>query len=190
MKIKRPYFKKGVTLVELLMSILLLSMIFLAVSSLHIASQRMFFSGNDKVIISYELQHAIQHIHKNVMRGIGDQISLVIRGGEIDNRVVPSFSPLQVLNQGNTLNIRINNNEVLTRDNYDDVVIYQYSKVDDELIFSVAGEQEESLASRIGITDVDFSLDENLLTVSLTGTYKDQTLSFHTACYPRLASYQ
>jgi len=171
---KKSRNKKGMTLTEVLMATFLLSVIFLAVASLHTASQRMFIQRDNKVVISYELQYAVQHIYKNVMMAIGD----------VEN------SPIEIVvgdEDIQTLNIRINNNEFLTRDNYEDVDNYTYTKIGNELMFD-DGENEESLAPRINVTDVNFSLDENLLTVSLTGSYGGEDLTVHTACYPRMAS--
>ena len=179
---KKSHNKKGMTLTEVLMAGLLLSVIFLAVSSLYVASQKMFIQRDNKVIISYELQYASQHIYKNVMRAIGH----AGRGGRQERR---EFLPIRILGGGQRLGIRINNNNPITRDNYIDVDTCTYSKTGNELIFN-HGNSSESLAEKIDITDVNFSLDENLLNISLTGSYNNETLTLHTACYPRLASFR
>jgi Tfp pilus assembly protein PilV len=162
---------RGLTLVEVLLSTLLMSLVFLAVSALYVSSQRLFFAANDKIIISYELQYAIDHIYKNTMRAIGDEASPAIDVSVAD-----------------TLDLNINNNDPLTQSNYRDTVTYSYKKQGNELQF-YNGSSWESLVPKIQVTDVDFSLSENLLTISLTGSYKDQTLTFYAACYPRLASF-
>ena len=180
---KTLHNNKGMTLTEILMASLLLSVIFLAVSSLYVASQKMFISRDDKVVISYELQYVSQHIYKNVMKAIGH----TGRGGRERRR---EFLPIRVLRRGRRLSMRINNNSPITRDNYEDVDIYTYSRSNnDELIFN-DGQRDESLVSRVDVTDANFSLDENLLTISLTGSYREETLTIHTACYPRIASYR
>jgi hypothetical protein len=163
----------GLTLIEVLLSTLLMSVVFLAVSALYVSSQKLFFASNDKVIISYELQYAIQHIYKYAMQGIGDKNSPAIPDPD----------------GGDTLTININTNDPLNSANYSNTTTYRYYKSDNELIFD-NGSTTESLVPKISVTGVSFSLDENLLTISLTGSYKDQSLTFYAACYPRLATFQ
>ena len=183
---KKNHNKKGVTIVEVLLSAMLFSVIFLGVSGLYLASQKVFITRDDKVVISYELQYAAQHIYKNTMRAIGHKEP---DGGRRRGRRIPRFLPIQVLDGGERLRIRINNNNPLTRDNYEDVDTYTYSKSDNELIFN-DGNSQESLTPKVDIAGVNFSLDENLLTVSLTGSYREETVTIHTACYPRMASFR
>lgn len=148
-----------------------MSVVFLAVSALYVASQKFFFNSNDRVIVSYELQYAAQHIYKNTMNAIGD-------------KGLPAID----VSVEDTLDVNVNNNNPLTRANYGSIVTYTYQKVEDELRF-YNGSTWESLVPKIEVTDVDFSLDGNLLTVSLSGSYRNQTMTFYTACYPRLASF-
>ena len=179
--------KLGLTLLEVLISASLLAGMVAAVFVLYNASQVFYFTANSKVIISYEFQYAAEHIYKNVMRAIGDEIS------------APGSRAIQVSNEGETLSIRINNNALLTKDNYDDVGIYEYSKsgdAGDELIFN-DGDITESLVRKVTVTEVIFSYDPedpdadgNLLTISLTGSYRGQAFTFYSSCYPRLASFQ
>ena len=63
--------KKGLTLLEVLIAVVLMSIVFMAVSSLYIGGRKFHIDSNDKVIISYELQYAAQHIYKYVMKGMG-----------------------------------------------------------------------------------------------------------------------
>lgn len=164
------------TLVEMLLATLLISVVFLAVSALYVASQRFYLAANDKVIILYELQYAAQHMYKNVMMGMGDETS-------------PPGSRAIKVPDAETLNVKINNNDPLDSSNYGTTVTYSYSKSGDELLFD-DGSGSEPLIPKVTVTDVAFSLDGNLLTISLTGSYKEQTLTFYSACYPRLASFQ
>jgi prepilin-type N-terminal cleavage/methylation domain-containing protein len=165
--------KSGLTLVEVLVSVFLLSIISLAVSALYVASQKFYFTANDKVIISYELQYAIDHIYKYVMQGIGDKNSPAIPDPD----------------GGDTLTININTNDPLNSANYSATTPCRYYKSDNELMFD-NGSTTESLVPKVSVTAVSFSLNGNLLTIYLTGSYKDQTLTFYSACYPRLASFQ
>jgi len=177
MKMSRFHNKRGMTLVEMLLATLLISVVFLAVSALYIASQRFCLTANDKVIILYELQYAADHIYKNVMMGIGDETS------------TPGSRAIKVPDD-ETLNVEINNYDPLDSTNYGTTVTYSYSKSGDELFFNDgSGSDSLSLIPKVTVAGVAFSLDGNLLTISLIGSYKEQTLTFYSACYPRLASF-
>jgi len=169
--------KKGLTLVEVQFSIILLSVIFLGIFGLYNASRVFYFAANEKIIISYELQGAVEHIYKYTMQAIGDEAA------------APNSRPIEVPD-AETLNITINNNDPLTQSNYGTTVTYSYSKSGDELMFDNGVDPAESMAPKVTITDVTFALDGNLLTISLTGQYNDRELIFYSACYPRLASFQ
>lgn len=166
----------GVTLIELIVASFLISVVFLALSALFVASQTFFFIANDRVIISYELQYAAQHIYKNIMRGLGDETS------------PPGSRALEVPNP-ETLYVTINNNDPLTQANYGSTLTYTYSKSGNELLFN-DGASSESMVPKITVTGVNFALNGNLLTISFTGSYKNQSLTFYSAGYPRLASFQ
>ena len=168
--------RKGLTLIELIVASFLIGVVFLALSALFVASQNFFFTANDRVIISYELQYAAQHIYRNIIRGLGDETS------------PPGSRALEVPNP-ETLYITINTNDPLTRSNYASTLTYIYSKSGDELLFN-NGISSESMAPKITVTGVNFALNGNLLTMSFTGTYKNQSLTFYSAGYPRLASFQ
>ena len=170
---RRSRKKKGVTLMEVLLAAALMSVVFLAFTALYTSSQRLYLAANNQVIIRYELQYAVQHIYRNVMRGIGDKVSPPID--------IPS---------ADTLNIRINDNDPLNGTNYPSVVTYTYSKSGDDLWFNNGVDPLQSLVSKIDISDVTFSLDGDLLVLSLTGVYNNESLTFHAACYPRLASFR
>jgi Tfp pilus assembly protein PilV len=170
--------KAGLTLVEVLVSILLMVVVFLGVSALYVASQTFYFNANDKITISSELQYAAEHIYKNVMRAVGDEAA------------APGSRPLEVPNPS-TLYITINNNTPITKSNYNSTVTYTYSKSDDNLLFDDgSAPPPESIAPKVTITDVSFELSGNILTIALTGSYRAQTLTFYSACYPQLSSFR
>ena len=181
-KMARFHNKRGLTLIELLLSVVLMGVIFLGTFALYNASQVFYFAANEKVITSYELQYAIDHIYKNVMTGIGDinNPAIVISAGNLEftvrhiDTIDPDDSP--------------------TYAEYADDIELAYKIEDGELKFDSDGDGvfEESLAPKITVTGGSFSLDGNLLTVSLTVYYNDadSPLSFYSACYPRLASFQ
>lgn len=167
----------GLTLIEVLVSMFLMVVVFLGVSALYVASQTFYFNTNDKIMISYELQYAAEHIYKNVMRAVGDETE------------APDSRPLATPNPS-TLHITINNNTPITKSNYNNTVPYTYSKSDDNLLFS-AGAGSESIVPKIKITDVNFDYsNRNILTIALTGSYRNQALTFYSACYPRLSSFR
>ena len=174
--------KKGVTMAEIIMAALLLSLIFLAVSSLYVASQKFYLGSSQKVIIGYEAQYAIQHIYKNTMRAIGDETSS------------PSTSGIQLPNTANPsterLDIRINANDPVTSSNYSTVTIYSYYKSGNTLIFD-NGVTQESLIPKVTVTAVNFTKTTNALTGYITAYYSDpaKALTFYFSCYPRQASF-
>ena len=76
------------------------------------------------------------------------------------------------------------------RSNYNSTVTYTYSKSDDDLLFNDGSAPAESIAPKVTITDVSFELSGNILTIALTGSYRTQTLTFYSACYPQLSSFR
>jgi len=174
--------KTGFSLIEAMMAVFLLSIVFLAVSSLYVASQKFYLASSQKVMIGYEVQYAIQHIYKNTMRAIGDETSS------------PSTSGIQLPNAANPsterLDIRINTNDPLTSSNYSAVTICSYYKSGDTLIFN-NGVTQESLIPKVTVTTVNFTKTTNALTGYITAYYSDpaKALTFYFSCYPRLASF-
>jgi len=170
--------KTGLTLVEMMIAMLLLSVVFLGVSNLSVASQRFYITSSQKIIVSYEVQYAIQHIYKNTMLAIGD----------------PSTSGIQLPNTANPsterLDIRINANDPLTSSNYSAVTTYSYYKSGDTLIFD-NGITQESLTPKVTVTAVNFTKTTNALTGYITAYYTDpaKELTFYFSCYPRMASF-
>ncbi|MBU3911925.1 MAG: prepilin-type N-terminal cleavage/methylation domain-containing protein [Candidatus Omnitrophica bacterium] len=170
--------KAGLTLVEVMVSTLLITVVFLGVSALYVASQQIFFKADNKIIISYELQYAVEHIYKNVMRAVGDETAVLAGSRPLE---VPDADPA-------TLYITANTNDPITSANYSDTVTYTYSKSGEDLMFD-NGSGPESIIPKISVTDVSFALSGNILTIELTGSYRDQSLTFYSACYPQLASF-
>ncbi|MBU1887968.1 MAG: prepilin-type N-terminal cleavage/methylation domain-containing protein [Candidatus Omnitrophica bacterium] len=171
--------KAGLTLVEIMVSVLLMVVVFLGVSALYVASQQLFFSADSKVLISYEFQYAVEHIYKNVIRAVGDETA------------APGSRPLEVPN-ATTLYVTINEDhpEPITPANYENKRIYTYFISGEDLKFdNGSGSGPESIIPKISVTDVSFALSGNILTIELTGSYRDQSLTFYSACYPQLASF-
>lgn len=167
--------KTGVTLIEVLMSVFLLSVVFLAVSSLYIASQKFYMASSQKVIIGYEVQYAIQHIYKNTMQAIGDETA------------PPDTSSVNVVDS-ERFDIRIPNNDPITMSNYNDVTNYSYYKSGDSLIFD-NGSSQESLIPKVVVSAVNFAKSGNTLTGYITANYGTQNATFYFSCYPRQASF-
>lgn len=165
---------RGLTLLEVLMSVFLISIVFLGVTSLYVASQRFYIGSSDKVIIAYEAQYAIQHIYRYAMQGIGDKNT-------------PAFH----ITDATQLDININHNDPLTKANYSNVTSYSY-RYDPEakaLMFQDGANPEQSLIPKVNVTEVNFTSSANALTGYITASYNNQSLTFYFSCYPRLASF-
>jgi hypothetical protein len=165
---------------EILLSVFLLSVVSLGIFALYNASRVFSLDADERIVLSHELQGALEHIYRYAMQGMGDEIS------------APGSRALDVPD-GSTLNIRINNNDPLSRGNYEDIVTYSYSysEADDALMFSDGVNPAESITQKVTVTAVGFALDGNVLTISLTGYYSDAgtAITLYSACCPRLASY-
>lgn len=167
--------KTGFTLLEVIMSVFLLSVIFLAVSSLYVASQKFYMSSNQKVIVGYEVQYAIQHIYKNTMLAIGDETE------------APDSSGIQ-LPSAERLDLRINTNDPITSANYNTVTTYSYYKSGNTLIFD-NGVTQESLIPKVTVSALNFSKSGNTLIGFITAAYGAESATFYFSCYPRLATF-
>jgi prepilin-type N-terminal cleavage/methylation domain-containing protein len=168
--------KSGLTLLEMIAAVLLLSVVFLAVSSLYVASQKFYITATQRVTAGYEVQYAIQHIYKNAMMGIGD----------INLPAIPDPAG------GDTLTIRISENDPLTAANYNtNVKIYRYRKNGNALEFDIDGAAPESLIPKVTVTEVNFTKNGNALIGYIKAYYTDPThiLTFYFGCYPRLATF-
>ncbi|MFC1623875.1 hypothetical protein ACFL28_00940 [Candidatus Omnitrophota bacterium] len=194
---KNFHNNKGVTLTEVIMAALLLTVVFLAVSALFVTSQTFHFTSNDKVAIGYELQYAIGHIYKNVMSGIGDKgnpaiaitddLEFVVRHiEETDPENSPTYS-----------------------DYTDDEEITYTITGDGKLSYvnSVTLEEDTDMIPRVTLLTTNdpvsgerfskFELDGGVLRIKLTaesllirGDNEKERLTIYSACYPRLASFQ
>ena len=167
--------KTGITLIEVVIAVLLMSVIFLGVSNLYVASRKFYIASSNKTIIGSEAQYAIQHIYKNVMQAIGDETS------------PPGTSAIYVPS-AERVDFMINNSDPITRSNYSTVTMYSYYKSGDTLVFD-DGVTTESLIPKVTVTAVNFTKSTNALTGYITASYNDQSLTFYFACYPRLASF-
>ena len=161
--------ERGVTLMELMMSVILLSVIFLAVSALYVSSQKFYYKATNEAIIAEELSYAIEHINKTVMKGMGTGASVSVSSG--------------------VLSVEINNNDPLDSDNYADTDTYEYELVSGSLQY-VDGVTSavEDLCPKITVEKAIFSvpLGSNVLTVSLEGSYVNENVTLYSSSHPRL----
>lgn len=191
-------------MMEIIIATLLLSVIFLAVSSLYVASQRLYITSNDSAMISYELQYAMDHIQKNVMQAIGDKRD--------DNN-----APIRISPDGLVLTIRhIDNTNPDASPTYSDYTddkeitytisngILAYKKV--QLPVNDITEHDDNMIPKVKIlTDDDstdgrkfseFYMEGNVLKVKLTAEFivsregsMKKSFTLYSAGYPRLASF-
>lgn len=152
-----------------------MSVIFLGVSNLYLASRKFYIASSNKTIIGSEVQYAIQHIYKYVMMGMGDK----------------NTPPFQITG-ATQLDMNINDSDPLTSANYSSGVEnyrYRYDAGAKKIYFSVGFGSEEDLIPKVSVTGVNFTKSTNALTGYITASYNDQSLTFYFACYPRLASF-
>lgn len=174
----------GFTMVELMLSLVLLSVIFLSVTSLYMASQDFYFNTDERAMVGYELQYALKHINNNVMKAVGDE----------HNSTSSAFNIPNIY----TLNIYISNNTPFNSTTYHDVTTYTYcrgnytgpSAAGTMLMFTTDSVNYEPLNTKITILDVNFTRTQNLLEISLTGRYRTKNYTVHSSCYPRMSSFQ
>lgn len=166
--------RKGLTLIEILISVLLMSIIFLGVSSLYLASRKLYVASSEKSIIGYEIQYAIQHIYKYAMSGIGDKNT-------------PAFQ----ITGATQLDVNLHD-DPLTMANYSTVrnYRYRYDSNAKALMFREVGiTSEESLIPKVTVTAVNFTKTTNILTGYITASYGSQNLTFYFSCYPRMGTF-
>ena len=196
--------KSGVTLIEVMISMLLMLVVFLAVGALFVASHRFYLSENDKVILGYELKYAIEHIYKNTMQGIGNKDNPAIV-------ITPGMDELQVVIR------QIDDNDPTAPPTYsnfsdDKQIIYtitndgklSYSKTD--LSSGTVLEQDVDMIPSVTLLYSDdpvsgeqlsrFYLDDKTLGIKLTAQFplmragvRQEQKTLYGACYPRLATY-
>lgn len=165
----------GLTMIEIMITVLLMSVVFLGVSSLYVTSQKFYITSSGKAIIGNEVQYAIQHIYKYVVRGMGDKNT-------------PAFQ----ITSATQLDISINDSDPLTSANYSSGVEnyrYRYDADAKKIYFKVGSGSEEDLIPKVSVTGVNFTKSTDALTGYITASYNNQSLTFYFACYPRLASF-
>ncbi len=169
--------KTGLTMVEMIAATLLLSVVFLGVSSLCVASQKFYFSSSDNVLIGYELQPAMQHIYEHVMLGIGDKTNppiTVISETEFMLNYIDKFDGAR-----KTGHYKITNGKL------------EFDRTDDGTFEESFGSTSVSFMQ----TDSKFYMDGNVLKTQLTAEFSivrsgtKKRLTLYAACYPRLASF-
>ena len=177
--------KTGVTMVEILIATFLLSVIFLAVSSLYLSSQKIYTAATEKIIIGYEVQYAIEHIYKNAMRAVGDETSSPGTSA-ID---VPSAERIDLRMHTIAAGSPTLADEPLTRGiYYSNITTFSYYKSGNTIMFS-DGTNSESIIPKVIITAVNFAKTGNVLKGSITAACGTESLTFYFSCYPRLASF-
>ena len=164
-------------MLELIISVVLLSVVFLGVSSLYVASQKFHITATQRATIGSEVQYAIQHIYKYVMRGMGDK----------------NTAPFQITG-ATQLDININDSDPLTSANYSSGMEnyrYRYDATAKKLYFQIGSGGEEDLIPKVTVTAVNFTKSWNALTGYITAKYGilNETLTFYFSCSPRLASF-
>ncbi len=167
--------KTGVTIIETMLAVLLMSVVILGVSSLYITSQKFYIASSGNAIIGNEVQYAIQHIYKYVMMGMGDK----------------NTPPFQITGEAQ-LDININDSDPLTSVNYSSGVEnyrYRYDADAKKIYFRVGSGSEEDLIPKVSVTGGNFTKSTDALTGYITASYNNQSITFYFTCYPRLASF-
>lgn len=178
---------------------LLLSVIFLVISSLYVASQRLYITSNDNAIIGYELQYAMDHIQKSAMQAIGDK----------------NNAPIEISTDGLVLTIRH-----IDKADPDDSPTYSDYTDDKEITYTISNgmlaykkarssvtiEQDDDMVPRVKILTEDdpadghkyseFYMEGNVLKVKLKAEFivsregsRKKTLTLYSTGYPHLASF-
>jgi Tfp pilus assembly protein PilV len=196
--------KIGLTLTEMLVAVLLLSLVFMAVSSLCVASQRFYITSSDSAMIGYELQYAMDHIQKNAMQAIGDKRN-------DDN------APIKISSDGLVLTIRHidkadpNDSPAPTYSDYTDDKEITYTISNGILAYKKALnsgiiEQDDNMIPKVKIlTEADsadgrklseFYIEGNVLKIKLTAEFiisrqgnMKKSFTLYSAGYPRMASF-
>jgi len=174
--------------------------IFLVISSLYVASQRLYITSNDNAIIGYELQYAMDHIQKSAMQAIGDK----------------NNAPIEISTDGLVLTIRH-----IDKADPDDSPTYSDYTDDKEITYTIKSDgglayrkvklpggsvlEDEDMIPRVTLLSGDnpvdgdkfskFYMDGNVLKVKLTAEFplprdgKKERLTLYSAVYPRLATF-
>ncbi|MDP2910726.1 MAG: prepilin-type N-terminal cleavage/methylation domain-containing protein [Candidatus Omnitrophota bacterium] len=178
--------KKGLTLIEILISVLLMSIIFLGVSSLYLACRKLYIASSEKTIIGYEIQYAIQHIYKNTMAAIGDETAAPGTSAIDDDP--PNYRRVDIRMNTIAAGNPTLSTDPLTKSTYSNVTTYSYYKSGNTLMFT-DGTAIESLIPKVTVTAVNFTKTTNALTGYITASYGSQSLTFYFSCYPRLGTF-
>ena len=171
--------RTGFTMVEVLVSVLLLVVIFMAIAALQVGGHRLFLTAKDKVVVGYELQYALEHIYEHVFTGKGD-----LSAPAIDIVSSTEFT-LTYINKTTKA-------ERTSRYEITDAGVLGFDQ-DADLTF------DEYLGSAVTFikSESEFSMSGNLFRVKLTAEFPlarageaPQRLTLYGASYPRCASFQ
>lgn len=170
-------YNRGFTLVEVLVSVLLLVVIFMAIAALQVGAHRFFLTAKDKVVVGYEIQYALEHIYEHALTGKGD----------LSAPAIVIISPTEF-----TLHY------IDKSDNSEKTCRYKITAGVLEFDRDDNGSIDESLGSAVTFIPgaSEFSLSNNLFRAKLTAEFPlaraggKQSLTLYGASYPRCASFQ
>lgn len=173
--------RRGVTLVEVLVSTLLLMLLCLAVSALQVAGHRFFLTAKDKATVGYEVQYAIEHIYEHILTGRSDD---------------PTDPPIDLISS-TEFTIKY----IDKIDAAGPLKTCRYKIEGSELKFDSEdnGSFEESLGSQVDFIpgECAFTTNGKLFRIKLTAEFPlsragapKQHLTLYSASYPRCASFQ
>lgn len=179
LRLERIFWRsyKGLTYMEILISILLLSVVVLAIASIFSINNRFFWSSNSKAILQAELGFALDHMQKNIIQGMGDK-----------------NNPAVISSSSDSLQVRIDKNAPPTFGNYTDDTLISYTRsLDGKLIYNDGSSNESLCSDLINITGLSFSLENDfLVNIQVTGSRRvgdrTQSLTLYTTAYPRFMS--
>ena len=151
---------KGITLTELVIATVLVSVVVLATMAISVSARRFLTASRLLSRVQNEASFALAHIHKNVRLGIG---SILNPGIEDLNLVLPDAG----------FKVRIDRDDNgRPNDSIDDGIEYRYQSLDEEIRFTPdlsVPETYEVIAE--GITTFNYTIAGNSLTIdNLTAT--------------------
>ncbi len=71
----RPNSERAITLVELIISIVLLGMVMLGFYGIELFSRQQFLASDKRARVQNEAMYVLSHINKNILGAIGDEVS-------------------------------------------------------------------------------------------------------------------
>jgi len=159
--------RKSFTIIELIVSILLMSAIILAAMSFHLASDQFLISSTKKGSVLNDLTFLLEHIRKNVTSGIGDIIDPVDGGQkslEVDSTVSDQITLIirQDMANDGTLN---NTPQDYTDDRRVD---YIFNYEDNTITFVIDPEGDD--ISEVLLTNLVNLEDDEALTIEVIDT--------------------